>query len=367
MKVYGEGSMQQLVKGVSRYKCRRWRLFVKTEEGMRTRHFNGGVRDARKALEAFVAELQAMTPCADTFGTYARRWIDERAASGDFSPNTVAKDRTRVNVLCREFGGDRLDALTPSRVRSGLLSLRNGGNATGRTLSGSYANGLHTALGAIMAQAVDDGLISSNACDAVRRPKRDTPEKDALDGDGLRNLLDALDALPLDGRVMAVYLMATLGLRRGEACGLYWDDVRDGCVHVCRAMREADGSISDPKTAAGVRSLPMPPRLAEKMAVWRAVAASNGRSCPYVCLSTNGAALRPQNLYKWWMANRAELGADGMTLHQLRHSNLTMMARSCRSVFDLQRWAGWSSIEPAKIYVHDDDAELKRAAMSLEL
>jgi integrase len=42
-----------------------------------------------------------------------------------------------------------------------------------------------------------------------------------------------------------------------------------------------------------------------------------------------------------------------MTLHQLRHSNLSMMARHM-SPFDLQRYAGWSSIEPAKVYIHDD-------------
>lgn len=367
MKIYGDGSIQQLDKDVSRYKCRRWRLFVKTEQGMRTRHFSGTVREAKQALRGFVGELEGETPTRETFGAYAERWLDERAASGDFSPNTIRKDKTRVRALCREFGPVALSDMTPARVRSGLVAMRNGGNATGRTLSGAYANGLCATLGAIMRQAVGDGVAASNPCDAIRRPKRDTPEKHAIDAAGLSALLDRLDAMPVDGRVMAVYLMACLGLRRGEACGLYWDDVRDGCVHVVRAMREADCSIADPKTSAGVRTLPMPRRLAEKMAVWRAVAASNGRFCPNVCLSTNGRPLRPQNLYKWWIANRASLGVDGMTLHELRHSNLSMMARTFRSVFDLQYWAGWSSIEPAKIYIHKDADELKRAAESVEL
>jgi integrase len=50
-----------------------------------------------------------------------------------------------------------------------------------------------------------------------------------------------------------------------------------------------------------------------------------------------------------------------MTLHQLRHSNLSMMARYM-SPFDLQRYAGWSSIEPARIYIHDDLDAVSRAA-----
>ena len=49
-----------------------------------------------------------------------------------------------------------------------------------------------------------------------------------------------------------------------------------------------------------------------------------------------------------------------MKLHELRHSNLSMMARHM-SPFDLQRYAGWSSIAPARVYVHDDLAAVTAA------
>lgn len=366
MKIYGDGSIQQL-QNVSRYKCKRWRLYVKTECGMRTRHFNGTLREARAALKLFVAELEAEIPCYETFEAYALSWVDDRAASGDFSPNTIEKDDARVTSLCRIFGDDRLQDMTPARVRTGLLELRNGGNATGRVLSGTTAVGLHTTLRAIMEQARTDGLIASNPCDSVKRPKSDTKEKRACGVGDLSGLLDKLDAEPLDGRVMAVYLIACLGLRRGEACGLYWDDIADGCVHVVRAMKEADGTIDEPKSKSGVRTLPMPARLARKIVVWRTVAAYNGFSGDTVCVASNGKPLRPQNLYKWWEAHKAGFGFADMTLHQLRHSNLTAMARNCKSAFDLQYWAGWSSIEPARIYIHKDDGELRRASAMLEL
>lgn len=50
---------------------------------------------------------------------------------------------------------------------------------------------------------------------------------------------------------------------------------------------------------------------------------------------------------------RDGIGFPGIGLHQLRHSNLTRMGRHM-STWDLMRYAGWSSPEPAKIYIHDD-------------
>lgn len=69
--------------------------------------------------------------------------------------------------------------------------------------------------------------------------------------------------------------------------------------------------------------------------------------------------MKPQLLQRWWSGDskhigvRDSLGCPDMTLHQLRHSNLSMMARHL-SPFDLQRYAGWSSIEPARVYIHED-------------
>jgi integrase len=67
-----------------------------------------------------------------------------------------------------------------------------------------------------------------------------------------------------------------------------------------------------------------------------------------------------QNVRRWWEKNRDDLGAPGLVPYELRHSNLTKMARYM-NVFDLQRWAGWASIAPAKVYVHADQASMQAA------
>ena len=82
--------------------------------------------------------------------------------------------------------------------------------------------------------------------------------------------------------------------------------------------------------------------------------------CATFCASTRGKPIRPQNFKRWWDGHRDAWGCAGFTPHQLRHSNLTKMARFM-SPFDLQRWAGWSSIGPARVYVHADQTALEAA------
>jgi integrase len=208
-----------------------------------------------------------------------------------------------------------------------------------------------------MQAAVGDGLIAKNPCKSVKAPKCDTPEKRALTKKELADLLDKMDSLPLDGRVMAVYLMCMLGLRRGECLALTWEDVTSGVVSVSKTVVESSGTVGAPKSKAGVRRLPVPSRLRKKLKKWRKTCESE-----YVCCDTKGGRLHAQNLRRWWMVH----GVPGVSLHELRHSNLTMMAGHM-GAFDLSKWAGWSSVEPARVYVHDDLDRLTAAAKAVEL
>ena len=47
-------------------------------------------------------------------------------------------------------------------------------------------------------------------------------------------------------------------------------------------------------------------------------------------------------------------------LHELRHTNFTFIGRHA-SLFDLKHFAGWSTLEPAKRYVHNNQDMLRKA------
>ena len=364
-------TIQQLDKGPDgkkpKSKCRKWRIWATTDQGRKSRVFNGSYMAAQAAQKAFVAELEDAVPCADTFGAYAESWRLWRAESGDLSPNMVAKDARNVRALRRtELDGLRMDELTPEKCRAALLWLKTHPVRGDGELASSTMASFHVTLGCITAQAAGDGRIARDPMDQVKFPKVRNVEREALSPGEIGLLLNRIDAeLPLDAHAMAVYLIACLGLRRGEALALLDSDVSGGLVHVHRAVKEADGSVAEPKSSAGVRMLPAPSRLLEKVGEWRAERERLGfADAETLCCNARGDVMRPQNLYKWWCKVSPELGCDGVTLHGLRHSNLSMMARHM-SPFDLQRYAGWSSIAPARIYVHDDlDAVSKAVSLA---
>ena len=353
---------------VPKSKCRHWRLWATTEEGRKSERFEGTWTQAQEALKRFVSHLEDTVPNSDTFGSYAESWRLWRAESGDFSPNTVSNDKRNVNALRRsELDAMRMDAVTPDACRRALLWIKaNPVRADGR-LSGASMAKIHGCLLSIMRQAHADGLIASNPMESVPQPKVDTPERDALSPMELQLLLNRVDELPLDGRTMALYFIICLGLRRAEACALLDSDVSGGFARIHLAVKEKSGEVLDPKSQAGYRTLPMPQRLSDKVREWREARKARGFfDAERLCCNTKGGLLRPQLLYRWWNGDskhvgvRDSIGCQGITLHQLRHSNLSMMARHM-SPFDLQRYAGWSSIEPAKVYIHDDLDAVSRA------
>ena len=363
MKLIGEGGVRQVGR-------RKWECWQFVDDGgrraQRTRRVDGGKRDALRCLESLRSELSEQVPNGETFAAYAESWALQRRNSGQYGVGTLANDERAVRALCMVVGAERMDALDPALCREALSVVKHDFNASGRTLSNTTMNKLQVAFSAIMQQAADDGLIASNPLSKVKLPRPDTRERKAMDDAQLSALLDALDAQPLDGRVMALYLMCELGLRRGEACAVMDSDVEGGVLRVRFAVKEHDCSIGEPKSPAAVRSLPMTARLAGKVDKWRDVRLEAGiADAPTLCCTMQGGTLWPQKLEWWWNSHREGLGAGGYTLHELRHSNLTKMARLL-SPFDLKDWAGWSTLAPASIYVHRDLESLREAVRKVD-
>lgn len=374
MELSGKGSIQQLDKGGNgrkpRGKCRKWRLWQTADGKRMSRRFEGTYSEAQGALQAFRAELAGTVPNGELFASYAAHWRDMRASMGSLDSSTLRNDARNVRTLCRVFGSVPMDAMTPERVREGIAGLRNGGGASGRVLSGTYLSNVFSALSSMMQQAADDGRIAANPCASVEAPKPDTQEREALtvaQMDALYSALDSEMRRKPHGRYPALLIMLDCGLRSEEALALRPEDVDTASrmVHVRHALKDATHEIGKTKSKAGVRSVPMTERLSESCAFWDSVRRRWLPESETFCCSASGGILYGGTLRRWWMRNRGRLGCSGFTIHQLRHSNLTKMARYM-SPFDLKRWAGWSSLAPAMVYVHEDMDALKSAVAASE-
>jgi len=348
-------------------RCHRWRLVAGADRAhRRTRTFHGSRRDALNALDAFAAEVESgavVGKNAETLRDYAMFWLDRLGRVGSVDSQTADGYRWRLNALCHAIGAVRLQALTPRMLEDAYARLRSGDSPSGKPLSGTFISDCHVVTRKMLDDAVADGLIARNPARDADAPKRDTPPKSALTDMEMRVLLAML---PTDcACAVAVALAATTGLRRGELCALRWEnvDLQNGVLEAARAARK-DGSIKDTKTRAGRRAVPLPDAAISTLRAWRKCRPD----AEWVVCDSHGDALKPNAVTHWWARHRAEYGCDGVTLHELRHSYITSLARAGVHPRIMQDLAGHSSPRATmEIYAHVTLADKRAAVRSLGL
>jgi integrase len=121
---------------------------------------------------------------------------------------------------------------------------------------------LHEALDA----AVKERLIAKNPTNGTTVPKCNYPEKQILGDNQLETFLEAIKRHEYWCDFFYVEVMT--GLRRGEICGLRWQDINfeENKLQVKRSVSVKKGggvSIGETKTETGVRCIQMPPSVAE--------------------------------------------------------------------------------------------------------
>ncbi|MCW2960126.1 MAG: hypothetical protein JWM90_513 [Thermoleophilia bacterium] len=217
-------------------------------------------------------------------------------------------------------------------------------------------------LRALLATAVEDGLIRSNPAAGFRNVygvrRQDTFVHKALSDDELVRLLDAV---PESYRELLEFLAET-GLRIGEAIELRWKDVdfAAGRVHVQRRWYK-DG-VDAPKSRFGIRAVPLTPERAQ------ALADRAGRA--EQLLFTNSAGQRHDscNLMKRIVRPASIVaGIPWATVHCLRHTCASRLFRAGWNAKQVQMMLGHHS--PAftlATYVHlmPDDLPMPLSAPS---
>ncbi len=111
-----------------------------------------------------------------------------------------------------------------------------------------------------------------------------------------------------DEHEFAYWLAARLGLRRGEVCGLSWEDVDEGAQTVSiNHSYDSRRNLKDTKTAAGRRILPLTDDAAEAFQVHRDRQLTKGLPAgpeDPVVITRSGTRVHPDILEKWWKRER---------------------------------------------------------------
>ena len=384
----GKGSIIQMDKSKTRGKCRKWRLKVSTGRDPRTgkysykaHRFEGTYTQAKAALRDFIGEVEnnAVQARTDyTFEEYCEQFVELRRAGKEVSPTTLRKQETYFRAACHHIGKAKLEAVTPTDLNKMYVAMLKGDTLTGRKVSGAYVNGIHVNIKLVFDQAVREGIITSNPCLSANPPRIDTREKKALHPDQVRELISQLD--PRDDQDCAFLLAITMGMRRGEICGLSWGDVDFDrrIVDVSHSYDEL-GNLKGTKTKAGMRLLPIPESIAQslmrhkeaQLARFEKTNSSRKKDERKIRQADNtpviadmkGDRVMPGNLSHWWNRSRGGFGLEGWSLHELRHSYLSLLAFNGVHPKVMQALAGHSSSKiTMDIYTHVN-MDAKRMAL----
>ena len=121
------------------------------------------------------------------------------------------------------------------------------------------------------------------------------------------------------------YTELTTGLRRGELCGLRWEDfdAASGSLKVCRTVRREKGkglTTGDTKTYAGTRTITLPPSLAALLKE-RKRAAKTAWIFPDLLRPERPTA--PDAAYRRMKLLLEQAGLPDIRFHDLRHTFAT--------------------------------------------
>jgi integrase len=388
------GSIIQREKDKPKSKCKKWELRVPTGLDPRTgtykarsRRFNGSYTEAKRALRAFQDEVEGnrvQGRTRYTFQQYCERYLGLREAKREVAPTTQKRQRWQFKAACRHIGNVKLEQVTPTMLSDMYIAMMRGDTMSGRPSSGSYVNQIHDNIALVFEAAKAEGLIVENPCDKAVPPKMDTRSKKAVPPDKARAFIEGLDAC--NPHELAWLIAATMGLRRGEICGLSWGDVDFDrkIVSICHSYDEL-GNLKGTKTKAGTRLLPLPDITARGLLAAKGLQAAyferinesrrkKGKTGPEwhleqtdetpVITTKYSERIKPSSLSRWWSTERDAYGLQGFSLHELRHTYLTLLAEKGVHPKVMQELAGhYSSQITMDIYTHVN-MDAKREAVA---
>ena len=292
-----------------------------------------------------------------TFDTYAHRWLRQRT---DLRPRTVELYESLLRRhLVPEFGSLPVGKITPSIVRSWHSRL-----AGEYVVTGAKAYRL---LRGILTTAVADEVILRNPCIVKGAGQERSPERPMLS----IAEVDALAAAMPEPWRIAIELAAWCHLRVGEVLGLERRDMDllHARIKVERTAHEVGGhlELGPPKTAAGLRTVSVPPHLLSILEHHLTAFVRPEPSSPLL-VGEKGGRLGRHPLNAAWSAARSAIGRPEIHFHDLRGAGLTWAATQGATTRELMARAGHASPAAALRYQHattDRDTAIAAALSGL--
>lgn len=399
IEITGEGSIREIKKGRVYYV--RHRLPPVEPGGKRrwspNRKVYGNKAKARQELEIYRKELEAELNGEigiTTLGEYAMSFHEHRRCSNTVTLRTLERESYEISRIVNTLGSVLIEKVTPAQIVDAYSGLRKEG------ASQNTINSLHVKLSQILERAYREGLIVRNPCkliDATEVRRQKSASRKALSAEQFTKLANDLLAAKIDGRIVAVWIAMAVGGRRGEILGLEWGDIDldKGMISFNAQLTPKQGRITRLKTDESRRVCAIDNSTVAFLGNWKAYQSHEfygGKPVPDnapVCCNEMGRYMSLSNFDRWRRRFFVEHGLgvfkvveehrdktgrkryrysgyEGFCLHELRHSQATLLIASHIDPKTVQARGGWASIDvPMNIYTHSVEENDREAAETI--
>lgn len=280
-------------------------------------------------------------------GEWAKIWIEKYKS--DLRPNTLRmyKDAYNVHILSA-IGNMPLRTVKPVHIRDVMSSIAD--------KSESLQHKVLITMRQIFQTARQNGLIVKDPTEGVKITPHAKPDKvKHLTKDQVRTLLEAVT----DDKAMAfVGLCLYCGLRREEAMGLQWGDIKGSSLTVNRALafvKNRPDPSQELKTKAAHRTIPIPEPLMD-------ILSNTPKTGLYVITKADGGPMTQMAFRRLWEKVTSVIDFS-LHPHMLRHTYATNLYYAGVDLRTAQYLLGHSSIQmTAQVYTHLDHMDGLSAA-----
>ena len=371
----GEGSIYKDKNG-------RWRGVVTLycDHGVpKRKYFYGKTKhEVTEKVNKTLADLRDYNytePCKTTFYEWMRIWYDTYC-EGSLKPSSLINYETYIEKHIKPtIGNVKLCELTPLRLQSFYQEKFKNGRLDGKGgLSPKTMRNFHAMIHTGLDRAYKLGYIPRNIADLVSPPRSVKIERLYFTVEEQKELQKHLDGERIG---MAVLLDLYTGLRKGELLGLPWKNVHidlngESYIRITQSLNRIKNpdrngqfktilEIGTPKTTYSVRTIPLLPEIAEKLAAYREEQAKTikEKGLPdlgLVFITPNGLPIDPSNFGDLFRNLLIRHNIRVINFHGIRHTFATRSLESGMDIKTLSRLLGHSSIQISlDLYAHVTD------------
>ena len=344
-------------------------------------------RELAKQAAAF--ELACSRGEIETRADKKRREAEEQAeaaklktvrqyASGVYMPTkeTTLSENARASYrmfldrhILPVLGDTLLTEVTPAMLTKLLVDFQRTGKAHATCVK------LYNILNGLFQMAFLDDSIQINPMLKVKRP---APRKDEAAVDEtekaytvveLRYILKCLENEPLKWRTF-ITLLADTGIRRGEACGLYWSDIDFKALTVTvRRNLQYTPSAGVYEAAPKNGKARVVDIGADTAALLKRLMLEQASTCmSRYCFTQEGSPepMHPQTPTRYFRKFGKRYGVEDFHPHKLRHTSASLAITNGADVVSVSERLGHSDTAVTlRMYAHANEESIRRAGQTV--